>query len=230
MLEPLTPVQLRVLGVLIEKEATVPDTYPLTLKALQTGCNQQNNRDPVTDLDAGTVQAAVDELKARGGLVRFVHPSHGARSTKYRHTFDEHYGVEAGEQAVLAVLMLRGPNTTNELRVRTERYHAFADNEAVEATLRSLAAREEPLVVPVPPGPGQSQGRWMHLLGGEVDVDELAAAAPAAAPTRSRNDLAERVDALEARVAHLESLLADLGVSPSVSDSGTPTPEQSLGG
>ena len=146
----LSPVEQRVLGALAEKEATVPDTYPMTLRGLQSACNQKNSREPVTDLDEATVQRTLDELKARN-LVRFVYASHGARTTKFRHVLHERLELDPAELALLTVLLLRGPQTVNELRTRTERAHAFADGEAVLAALQGLAERPEPLVVHLPP-------------------------------------------------------------------------------
>lgn len=211
MIDALSDVELRVLGSLAEKEATVPDTYPMTLKGLESACNQRNNREPVTDLDTFTIQRTLDDLKA-AGLVRFVFPSHGARSTKYRHVLDERLGLEPAELAVLTVLLLRGPQTLNELRTRTERAHRFDDLDTVQETLEGLAGRDEPLVVLLPRQPGQKEVRWMHLLGGEVDVEELART-PASA---ERNPaLSERVAELEERVSWLESVIADLGVTRS---------------
>lgn len=213
MVDVLSAEQLRVLGSLAEKEATVPDTYPMTLNGLVSACNQKNNRDPITDLDAATVQRTLDELKA-GGYVRFVHPSHGARSTKYRHVLDDRLRLDPAELALLTVLVLRGPQTLSELRTRTERAHAFADLEVVEATLEDLADREQPLVVLLPRRTGQKETRWMHLLGGDVDVDAPVEAAPAGAAGKT-----DRVAELEERVAVLEdrlrSVLAELGMSPS---------------
>jgi uncharacterized protein YceH (UPF0502 family) len=209
MLPTLTPEQLRVLGSLVEKEATVPDAYPMTLNGLQSACNQRNNREPVTDLDTFTVQRTLDELKALD-LVRFVHPSRGARSTKYRHVLHERLDLDRAELALLAVMVLRGPQTTNELRTRTERAHRFDDVDGMVEILEELAGRDEPLVVLLPRGPGQKEVRWMHLLGGEVDPEQVSA------PARpSSSGLAERVASLEARVEALESVLAELGVSPS---------------
>lgn len=166
MVDPFTDRQLRVVGSLAEKAATVPDTYPMTLRGLQSACNQRTSREPVTDYDEHTIQVVLDELKARG-VVRFVYASHGARTTKYRHVLDEQLDLEPGEMALLTVLMLRGPQTLNELRTRTERAHAFADNDEVAQVLEGLAGRPEPLVVHLPRQPGQKETRWMHLLGGE---------------------------------------------------------------
>lgn len=222
MVEPFGDVERRVLGTLIEKEATVPDTYPMTLNALVAGCNQKNNREPVTDHDEHTVQRTLDALKARG-VVRFVHPSHGARSTKYRHVLHEQLGLEPGELALLGVLFLRGPQTLAELRTRTERAYGFADLDEVEATLDALAARHEPLVVHLDRQPGQKETRWMHLLGGPVAEPtftppaptEPRAAVPAEPHESAASDLTDRVAELERRLAAVESVLAELGVTPS---------------
>ena len=216
MLEPLTAEQLRVLGSLVEKEATVPDTYPMTLNGLQTACNQKNNREPVTDYDSFTVQTTLDELKA-SGYVRFVHPSHGARTTKYRHVLDDRLDLDGAELALLSVMMLRGPQTIGELRSRTERAHDFPDVETMVEILEDLAGRDEPLVVLLPRQPGQKETRWMHLLGGEVDPADFAEVVRSSSrPGGGDVDgIAGRVDALEARVAFLESALAELGVTPS---------------
>lgn len=206
---PLTPFQQRVLGALAEKAATVPDTYPMTLRGLQTACNQKNNREPVTDHTEGELQVALDELKARH-LVRFVYASHGARSTKYRHVLDERLGLDAGELALVTALLLRGPQTLNELRTRTERAHAFASNDEVAATLEGLAARTEPVVVHLPRQSGQKETRWAHLLGHGPDdrvedrSDDWATTAPGVPA-----GLATRVAELEERVAALEALLTD---------------------
>lgn len=205
---PLTDLQQRVLGALAEKEATVPDTYPMTRRGLQTACNQKNNREPVTEHTEGEIQVALDELKARH-LVRFVHASHGARSTKYRHVLDERLGLDAGELALVTVLLLRGPQTLNELRTRTERAHAFDSIDEVAAVLESLAARTEPVVVHLPRQPGQKETRWAHLLGDGPD-ERAAAPSPGASTTSTAPaGLEARVAELEERVAALEALLTD---------------------
>ena len=202
---PLTDLQQRVLGALAEKEATVPDTYPMTLRGLQTACNQKNNREPVTDHGEHEIQSILDELKARN-LVRFVHASHGARTTKYRHVLHERLDLDPAELALVTVLLLRGPQTLNELRTRTERAHAFAGNDEVAAALESLAARTEPVVVHLPRQPGQKETRWAHLLGD--GPDERAPAAPTGPATSApRAGLEARVAELEQRVAALEALL-----------------------
>lgn len=216
MVEPLSAEQLRVLGSLVEKEATVPDTYPMTLNGLVSACNQKNNRDPVTDLDTFTVQHTLDELKA-AGHVRFVHPSHGARSTKYRHVLDERLDLDGAELALVSVLMLRGPQTVNELRTRTDRAHVFPDHDTVTEILEDLAGRDDPLAVLFPRRTGQKEARWMHLLGGEVDPGEWSGpgSAPSSRPDSLADSLAERIAALEARVAALESLFDVPDMTPS---------------
>lgn len=198
----------RIVGSLIEKQRTVPDTYPLTLNALVTACNQTSNRWPIVSYDAGTVQRTLDALKGLG-YVRFVHPAHGERSTKYRQVMDEKLGLAPAEAAVLAVLMLRGPQTVGELRTRTERLHPFGSTGAVQDVLDRMAAREPALVVALPRGPGQKEGRYAHLLGGPVDVDAVAPAGPGSDPAPRRSALEDRVATLEARVARLFELLGE---------------------
>lgn len=218
MVEPFSDIERRVLGTLVEKQLTVPDTYPLTLNALVAGCNQKTSRDPETDHEPSEVQRSLDDLKARG-VVRFVHPSHGARSTKFRHVLDDHLGLEAGELALVSVLLLRGAQTLSELRSRTERAHGFADLDEVEAAMRALATRADPLVARLEHQPGQREARWVHLLGdvqhppADVEPDVHAAAAPL--PVRDEPMLLDRVDDLERRLAAVESVLEELGVSPS---------------
>jgi hypothetical protein len=161
--------------------------------------------------DEATVQAVVDGLKPKG-FVRFVHPSHGERSTKYRHVVDEKLGLERPALAVLSVLALRGPQSATELRTRTERQHPFGSPGEVEAVLHSLADREEPLVQLLARQPGQQHPRWVHLLGGPVDEAALAAMAsrPATAASAGAGALADRLAALEATVAGLDERLARL--------------------
>ncbi len=172
-LPELDAVEQRVVGSLLEKEVTVPDTYPLTLNALRTACNQSSSREPVMDLDDATITAAIDALKARG-LARIVHAGAGARAAKYRQVLDERLALEPDERALLTVLLLRGPQAPGELRTRTERMHRFADRGAVEACLARLAGRAEPLVRELERRSGQQDARWIHLLG-PVDVDQAMA-------------------------------------------------------
>ncbi len=154
----------RILGALMEKERTVPSTYPLTLNALRTACNQTSSRDPVTDHDERTIERALSALKLRG-LVRFDHSARGSRTMKYHQRLVEALDLRADERAILTVLLLRGANAPGELRTRTERMHAFADRTAVEDCLRRMAERPQPLVREIPRRPGWHDPRWIHLLG-----------------------------------------------------------------
>jgi uncharacterized protein YceH (UPF0502 family) len=208
----LAPEEVRVLGCLVEKAATVPDSYPLTLNALRQACNQSTSRDPVVAYDQSTIEQALDSLKAQG-LVRFVHPSHGERTTRFRHVADERLGLDGDAVAVLAVLALRGPQTAAELRGRAERLHPFTTVGEVESVLAGLAARPEPLVLELARQPGQRDRRWVHLLSGPVDVDALAAEAAAVTPSTARSGggaAADRIAALERQVVDLSGRLARL--------------------
>jgi uncharacterized protein YceH (UPF0502 family) len=172
----LDAIEQRVMGSLLEKERTVPDTYPMTLNAVRTACNQTSGRDPVMSLGELEVQAGLDRLRAQG-LTRVVHPSHGARTPKHRQVLDEVLGLDPAERAVLTVLLLRGPQTPGELRARTDRLHDFDSLDQVHAALHMLAVREDPLAEELPRQPGQKEARWRHRLG---PVDEAEVHEPAA--------------------------------------------------
>lgn len=170
----------RILGALLEKQTTVPATYPLTANALRSACNQSNNRDPVVDLDLTAVEQTARSLKERG-LLRIVWSPSGRRTLKYHQILDEHLGLEADERALLTVLLLRGAQAPGELRTRTERLHAFADRGEVESCLVRMAERSNPLVHELERRPGQQDARWIHLLGpvpqqaaGQESVDREA--------------------------------------------------------
>jgi uncharacterized protein YceH (UPF0502 family) len=201
----LSPEEARVLAVLIEKEATVPDTYPLTLNALRLGCNQSTNRYPVVAYEDRAVEAALLALKSIG-LVRFVHPSHGGRTIRYRHIADDRWRLEQNELVVLAMLVLRGPQTAGELRTRLDR-HLHPDGATVDEALDTLAARgPEAFAVQLERRAGERERRWAHLLSGEPDESSFApqSAEPAAPATPPAPD---RVAQLEAEVAQLRSRL-----------------------
>ncbi len=203
------------LGCLIEKGATTPDQYPLSTNALLNVCNQKSSREPVVAYTERMVVEAMKLLRA-AGLARTV--TGGSRVEKHRHVLNEVWSLDGQQQAVLAVLALRGPQTPGELRTRTDRYVAFDDLAGVEDTLRSLAQRPEPLVTDLGRGPGQSQNRWTHLLAGEP---ELGTGNWATAPDHgvldqgrgsgrtlaSRSELEARVTALEERLERLEAAL-----------------------
>lgn len=209
----LTPIEARVVGCLVEKQRTVPDTYPLSLNALVTACNQSSNRDPVVSYDEATVVAAIDSLKAQG-VARIVHPSAGSRATKYRHVLDEALGLEDGPLSVLAVLLLRGAQTAAELRTRTERMHPFADMEELESALTVLASRDEPLVQRLERRPGEREARWIQLLApsGNAGVripDTTVTRTEEVAAPRHGPSLEERVAKLEEEVALLRQALLE---------------------
>ncbi len=210
----LTVVEARVLGCLLEKQRTVPDQYPLTLNALVSACNQTSSRDPVMHLAEHEVDAAIATLKG-GGLARLVHPSHGRSVTRYRHVADETWELEADAAALIAVLLLRGPQTVAELRTRTERQHVFVTFDDLQDVLDGLQDRG--FVRVLERQPGQKEPRWQQLLADEperVDVVVRSAASRASAPEPADPSLIDaltsRIGELEARVAALEAALADL--------------------
>lgn len=217
----LSPEELRVLGALVEKQLTTPQQYPLTLNALVLACNQSSNRDPVVAYDERTVEEAVTRAKSRG-LARFVHPSHGRSALRYRHELDAQLGLDERPLALLAVLMLRGPQTPGELRARTERMAPFADLAEVEAELDALAGREEPLVARLPRPPGRKEDRFAHTLGplgvpaSEPEVWQVPSPPPPVpAADGTLGAVAEELAALRDEVAalrrDLEHLRAQLG-------------------
>jgi uncharacterized protein YceH (UPF0502 family) len=202
-MEVLTPEQLRVIGALIEKEATTPDQYPITLNALVLACNQSSNRNPIVDYSPGQVSEIVGELRAIG-LARVVH-SPGQRADKYRQVMHEAWGLTLAELAVLGVLALRGPQTVSELQSRTERYGDLSELGGVDGVLHRLRNRyDEPYVTRLPRQPGQREERWAHLLAGEV------LAVPEQVPMTTRSGSGERISALETEVARLRSEVAAL--------------------
>jgi len=210
----LDTVQVRVLGCLLEKQRTTPDAYPLSLNGLRLACNQTTNRDPVVEYDEPTIREAVAGL-SRKGWVRLASGA-GSRAVKYRHLLDRELSLSDPDLAVLAVLLLRGAQTPGELKQRTERLHAFAGLEDVEATLSSLAERE--LVVRVGRRPGQKEDRYEQLLGESAESTETAI------PTAHSADRRDRVGELELRVERLErdlrALREELGAGPAATDSG----------
>src|SRR6201997_1406246 len=178
----LSLLEARVLGVLVEKERTVADTYPLSLNALVAGCNQKSNRDPVIEASEAEVQAAVDALKARTLVIE----SSGARVARYSHNIGRVLRIPDQAVALLAALMLRGAQTSAELRTGTERLHRFADISSVEAFLDELGARAEEqggaLVRRLARRPGEREARWMHCLSGVPADEEAAPASPPLGP------------------------------------------------
>jgi uncharacterized protein YceH (UPF0502 family) len=207
----LDPVQQRVLGSLLEKERTVPDTYPMTLNGLRTACNQSSGRDPILHLSEAEVTEALVELRAMG-LTRVIHPSHGARQPKYRQVLDEVLGLAEEQRAVLTLLLLRGPQTPGELRSRAERLHPFPSLEAVESTLGALAGRHAPLARELPRQPGQKEARWVHLLGQPPaePIGARPAATVAGAGSEEVRSVRAENEELRAALASAEAELARL--------------------
>ena len=199
----LTPEEVRVLGCLLEKQRTTPDTYPLTLNALRAACNQSTNRDPIVAYDEETIRDALDRLGRR----RFTRLTsyHGSRAAKFRHLLDEALQIGPEEQAVLAVMMLRGPQTPGELLQRTERLHRFPDAATLNAVVDRLMERE--LVARYGRRPGQREDRFGQLLGEEAEEAPAATPLPAPAAGPPRED---RLDRLEREVAELRAELAAL--------------------
>ena len=218
-MRPLSLLETRVLGVLIEKAHTVPDSYPLSLNALTSGCNQKTARDPVLNASESEVQAAVDALKG----LHLVFESSGSRVTRYEHNMPRAMALPGAAVALLAVLMLRGPPTSSELRANCERLHRFADVSSVEAFLEELAERSDekggPLAVKLPRAPGAREARWTHLLAGNIDLSAWPAAVESpdfvattelAALKAQQASMQLELDTLRTLV---ERLYAELGVS-----------------
>ena len=206
MLEQLNENEARILGSLVEKQLTTPEYYPLTLNALVNACNQKNNREPVMSLGEGAVSTSVELLRDRNLIYVFYGST--SRVPKYKHMLPSVYELEPSETAVMAVLLLRGPQTLGELRTRTERMHNFAGLGEVQETLDGLSRREEPLVVKLPVLPGQKEARFAHTLSGEIDVEALAAAHPTRSAQTSAS--ADRIAKLEEEVTRLREEVESL--------------------
>ena len=190
-------VELRVLGCLIEKQRTTPEQYPLSLNALRLACNQTTNRDPVVDYDESTIRAALDRLSHRGWTRLASGP--GSRAAKFRHLVDGALGLSDAELSLLAVLMLRGPQTPGELKQRSERLHRFESVPQVVETLEDLARRE--LAVRLERRPGQKEDRYAQLLGGEEQGSDIE---------RDQTREVDRLGEIEARLQRLEAAFAEL--------------------
>jgi uncharacterized protein YceH (UPF0502 family) len=206
----LSPHEARVIGCLIEKEITTPEQYPLSLNALTNACNQKSNRDPVLDLDETTVQQTLDGLNKK--YLVSEESGYGSRVAKYRHRFcNTEYGTlkfSPQELGIVCELLLRGPQTPGELRSRASRLCPLKDVTEVEAALDQLVQREDgPFVVCLPREPGKRESRYAHLFSGDVTVEEASEAVEKSPGTATRENLEQRVAALEAEVAELKSLL-----------------------
>ncbi|MFC0401809.1 YceH family protein [Paraburkholderia rhizosphaerae] len=221
-LRELTPLEARVLGVLFEKQHTVPDTYPLSLNALTLGCNQKTSRSPVMNASESDVLGAIEALKR----LSLVFEGSSSRVPRFEHNLERVLGVPRQAAALLTALLLRGAQTAAELRLATSRLHSFADTSSVEAFLDELAARDTPLAVKLPRTPGERESRWMHLLCGEVQVDDVTprGAGDATARNATAGAMDDELDALKAeyraladKVERLEALVeklaAELGIA-----------------
>ena len=201
---PLSPVAVRILGALIEKEVTTPESYPLTLNGVTLACNQTSNRDPVMSLDEEAVMRGLDELRRRS-LSRGA-SGIGSRTMRYRHLAGETLNLDRAQLGVLSVMMLRGPQTAGEVRARSGRMYDFVDIEQVVGVLDGLASRETPLVTRLPRQPGQKEERYAQLLGGAPTLDPSEAKAPQA----NTNAGPSRIETLEQSVEMLREEVAEL--------------------
>ena len=222
-LRPLSAAEARVLGTLMEKARTVPDSYPLTLNALVTGCNQKSSREPVMNLADAQVLEALDNLRS----LHMVLEGSGSRVTRYEHNFARAVGVPEQSAVLLGMLMLRGPQTAGELRLNTERWYKFLDITSVDGVLEELQDRSlekgGPLVVKMSRAPGAREQRWAHLLCGPVDLAAMSIAPHSTAATEDELiALTRRLTALENTVAGLQDQLQNLNEQLGLSQPGQP--------
>jgi uncharacterized protein YceH (UPF0502 family) len=204
MLEPLTDIEGRVLGSLVEKQLTTPEYYPLTLNALTAACNQKSNRDPVMSLDETAIMGAIDSLRDKN-LVYLYYGS-SSRTVKYKHMLPSVYDLDPAGVAIVAVLLLRGPQTIGELRERTGRLYEFGGLGDVQEALDGLIGRDDPLVAKLERQAGQKEARYAHLLSGEIDLAPAASSHdPAALQSRASPD--DRTGRLETEVERLRDEL-----------------------
>lgn len=222
---PLSPAEARVLGTLMEKARTVPDSYPMTLNALVTGCNQKSSRDPVMNLADALVLEALDNLRS----LHMVMEGSGSRVTRYEHNFARAVGVPDQSAVLLGMLMLRGPQTAGELRLNTERWYKFLDIASVDGFLEELQDRSAdkggPLVVKLPRAPGAREQRWAHLLCGPVDITAVAATPSTQGSVATEDELialTRRIATLENTVAQLQDQLQNLNEQLGLSQPGQP--------
>jgi len=203
----LSLLETRVLGTLVEKQRTVPDTYPLSLNSLVAGCNQKTSRNPVLEAGEAEVLLALENLKELG----FVSEVSGSRVVRFAHNLEKVLGVPSQASALLTVLMLRGPQTAGALRLNCERLHKFADISAVEAFLEELSSRAEgALAVELPRLPGARENRWSHLLSGQPAIESHVGGRAAVAAGPEMDELRSRVESLEAEVAALREMVEQL--------------------
>ncbi|HVE09369.1 MAG TPA: YceH family protein [Paraburkholderia sp.] len=222
-LRELTPLEARVLGVLFEKQHTVPDTYPLSLNALTLGCNQKTSRSPVMNVSEAEVLSALESLKR----LSLVFEGSSSRVPRFEHNLERVLGVPRQAAALLTALLLRGPQTAAELRLATARLHSFADTSSVEAFLDELAARDRPYALKLPRTPGERESRWVHLLCGDVHVGETHTNETAQRSYAEHHAASDELEALRAdyaalsgQVARLEALVARMAAELGIATDG----------
>ncbi|MBU2019606.1 MAG: YceH family protein [Bacteroidetes bacterium] len=205
----LDSIEERILGVLLEKEKTTPDYYPMTINAIMTACNQKSARNPVVNYNEELIKIGIDGLRKKG-LANTV-TGGGAKSVKYKHNATNHFELENNEEAVLCLLLLRGPLTSGEINSNSNRLYSFENLNEVSSTLQDLIGKETPLVMGLPKLHGQKEGRFVHLLGSEVDVEAyLESGSEVLLETKSNYE--ERLEALEIEVAELKGIIDQLKV------------------
>jgi uncharacterized protein len=208
----LSTTEARILGCLIEKEATTPEQYPLTLNALQLACNQKTNRDPIMELSIGELGHCMRKMEER----HLVRSQHGARAERFEHKMSTAYSLTKQQQALICTLMLRGPQTLSELMTRTERLASFNDMEDIKHVLERLSQRDVPLVERIPRASGQREDRYVHLLCGPFDHSQLPAIKSniSSSSASNSNSLEERIAQLEERLAMVEEELRSFKAQP----------------
>lgn len=204
----LDPVALRVLGVLMEKEKTTPEYYPMTVNAIMNACNQKSSRNPVVQYDEATVHIGIDTLKKRS--ICFTVTGGGSRVLKYKHNVAYVLDLDEREEAILCLLLLRGPQTPGELKSNSGRLYDFSGLDTISETLEKMRTRELPLVVQLPRKPGQKEARYMHLLGGAINIEEWEEAGNNEPVKISSTHLEDRIVVLEQEIAELKEKVTEL--------------------
>jgi uncharacterized protein len=200
--------ELRALGAMVEKHIATPDYYPMTLNALVNACNQKNHRDPVVSYDESIVAKALDSLREKN--LAYVFHGSEARAPKYGHLFPKAFDLSEAETPLMCVLILRGPQTSGELRSRTQHLRSFGSLAEVETLLQGLSLREEPLIVKLPRQPGSRESRFAHLLGGPVEMEQSEAPPHLAPSVLQRHSENDKIAKLEEEIASLRMELSDL--------------------
>jgi uncharacterized protein YceH (UPF0502 family) len=205
----LDSVEERVLGVLLEKEKTTPDYYPMTCNAIMTACNQKSSRNPVVNYNEELVKVGIDGLRKKG--IANTVTGGGAKSIKFKHNATNHFELEDSEEAILCLLLLRGPLTIGEMKTNSSRLFAFISLQQVQDTIDQLISRETPLLLALPKLSGQKEGRFAHLLGAEIDVEAYIVSGNEVF-VETKTNFEERLEALETEVASLKEIVDQLKI------------------